>query len=345
MHLAEPDIARKLAALADPATYPDHPSHVAVVETHMSWVFLTERHAYKLKKPRRLDGIDLSTVAARERHCRLETRLNRRFGDSVYQGVVALRERASGALALGAEGRAVDWLVAMRRLPRHRMLDALIEARLADRAHVRQLGDYLGRFYAMCPREPLDGAEVRAHVAARIVQSTRDLAAFPHAVPHTLAQDIAARQLDFLEREAALFDRRAADGHVVEGHGDLRPEHIALEAEPAIIDCLEFSRELRTVDPAEELGFLSMECERLGASWIRDDLFEAYAAVTGDRPPRELVDFYQSLHAAVRARLAIRHLLDPLPRDPSRWAPLARDYLRLAAEHLAAIPARGAVPA
>ena len=37
--------------MSNPSSYPDHPSSVEVVETHISWVFLTKEFAYKLKKP------------------------------------------------------------------------------------------------------------------------------------------------------------------------------------------------------------------------------------------------------------------------------------------------------
>lgn len=40
--------------------------------------------------------------------------------------------------------------------------------------------------------------------------------------------------------------------------------YICLGASPRIIDCLEFRRDLRLLDPVNELAFLAMECERLG---------------------------------------------------------------------------------
>ena len=66
----------KLGFLARPDTYPEEPSHVEAVETHMSWVFLTDTHAYKLKKPVRYAYLDFSTAEARRLDCELEVRLN-----------------------------------------------------------------------------------------------------------------------------------------------------------------------------------------------------------------------------------------------------------------------------
>jgi aminoglycoside phosphotransferase family enzyme len=142
------------------------------------------------------------------------------------------------------------------------------------------------------------------------------------------------RTLAALARHAGAIAERCARGRIVDGHGDLRPEHVCLESPPQVIDCLEFSRELRIVDPAEELGFLALECERLGAPQLKADLFDAYAAGSGDEPAATLVDFYQSLHACVRATLAVAHLHERDRDDHARWAARAADYLRLAARHI-----------
>jgi aminoglycoside phosphotransferase family enzyme len=39
----------------------------------------------------------------------------------------------------------------------------------------------------------------------------------------------------------------------------------------------------------------------------------------------------------VRAKLAIRHLDDPAPHEPSKWAAHAQNYLQLARHHGACI--------
>lgn len=333
--LFDPGLAGKVAFLSDVRAYPQPTSSVEAIETHMSWVFLTDTHAWKLKKPQRIDGIDLGSVEARCRHCELELQLNRRFTDDVYLGRVGLRVRADGVLSLLGAGRAIDWLVRMRRLPASLMLDRMIADGSVRPRDVRRLGEDLARFYRACAPEPIEGWRFRAHLAARVGRAVLELRAFARLLPVGVADDLGERQLAFLEREAGLLDARVAAGRVVEGHGDLRPEHVCLESRPRVIDCLEFSRELRIVDAAEELGFLALECERLGAPELGDVIFGTYAAGTGDDPDPRLVHFYQSVHACTRAWLALRHLHDPVPRDPARWPLLASTYLRLAGQHLA----------
>ena len=112
----------------------DEASHTAgMIETHMSWVYLTDRHAYKLKKPVRYDYLDFSTLEARRQNCEDEIRLNRRLAPDVYLAAIPLTVDAEGGLRLDGTGAVVDWLVKMRRLPADQMMDRAITARTEER--------------------------------------------------------------------------------------------------------------------------------------------------------------------------------------------------------------------
>src|SRR5690349_14466339 len=60
-----PGIEDKVAFLSRPEAYPDSTQSVEVRQTHMSWLFLTDKHVWKLKKPVRTEYLDFSTVRAR----------------------------------------------------------------------------------------------------------------------------------------------------------------------------------------------------------------------------------------------------------------------------------------
>jgi aminoglycoside phosphotransferase family enzyme len=322
----------RLAFLGRPDAYPEGTSRVAAVETHMSWVFLTDTHAYKLKKPVRYDYLDFSTTEARRFDCEEELRLNRRLAPEVYLGVVPLMRDAAGHLRLGGEGEAVDWLVQMRRLPADRMLDHLLPGGRVSRAEIVHLARMLVRFYATVP-VALSPEAYRQTLAARIDDNRRELASPEFGLDPELPQRIARLQADFLRAHAARFDRRVQQGHIVEGHGDLRPEHVCLLEVPVVIDCLEFNREFRIVDPADELGYLALECERLQAPQVGRWLLDGYAEASGDVPPAGLVHFYQSCRATLRAKLALWHLRDDGRHPPGKWVATARAYLELAQRH------------
>jgi aminoglycoside phosphotransferase family enzyme len=324
-----PDIQAKVAFLRRPEAYPEGPRRVEVVETHMSWVFLTERDAYKLKKPVRNEFLDFSTLEARQGDCQAEMRLNRPLAGDVYRELVALTFGERVGLRLGGGGTPVDWLVRMRRLPADRMLDAVIRAGTLDPADVERLVVTLADFYRAAAPAAYRPDDYRRRLLREVRTNARALVAAE--LPAVQAQRVHAAQLAFLGRECGLLAERVRTGRLVEAHGDLRPEHICLEPKPVVIDRLEFRREFRIMDVAAELAFLAMECERLGAPHVGPRILEIYGDLSGDRPPARLVRFYQAHRASLRAKLALWHVRDVDPVEAETWVLRAQRYLDLAA--------------
>lgn len=321
--------------LASPAACPAA-GRPEVIETHMSWVFLAGDRVLKLKKPVRTSFLDFSTLPAREFYCREEVRLNRRLAPGVYLGVVPLLWGEHG-LTIGADGgrgAVVDWLVRMRRLRRERMFDAALAAGTATTDDVDQLGQRLARFFIAAAPVPLSGADYVGRFAAS--QATnRAVLERPEFRDDATSAALAVFDAA-LSRCRSTLAQRAERGHLREGHGDLRPEHIGLNGVPVVIDCLEFNRALREVDPFDELAFLDLECRLLGAAWVGPRLIAHCAAALGGSPGPGLMAVYTAHRALVRARLAAAHLLDSEPRTPERWLPLARRYAAAAGEALGA---------
>ncbi|WP_454019504.1 hypothetical protein [Azospirillum sp. Marseille-Q6669] len=334
----------KIAFLRKPDAYPDRPSLVETIETHLSWVFLTERHAYKLKKPARLPNVDFTSLTARRSNCLTEMRLNRRLAPDVYLGVVGLLARPDGSFRLGgrpgprdldardldARDLVADWLVWMVRLPQERRLDERIRAGALTPADIERLGLVLTEFYGGGLAEPMSPADYQRRFEADI---SRNLDVTVPRVTGPLAERAraaAAAQVAFLSEHGPLLRARAAEGRIVEGHGDLRPEHVFLDGTPRIIDCLEFSRDLRLLDPVDELAYLALECERLGARRVGDAILDLYRAWSGDAADRRLIAFYRSFRASLRARLAAGRLDEAAGGRRGAWLARIDAYLRLA---------------
>jgi uncharacterized protein len=328
--MAQPDIDEKVAFLSTAQAYPNV-RYVEIRQTHMSWVFLTDKHAWKLKKPVCTDYVDFRTPEARRRNCLREVRLNRRLARNVYLGVVALTMDPRGKLQLCGQGTGVDWLVHMRRLPADRMLDSLIVRHQVSDADVLKLASLLANFYKKASPVPMRASEYPERLAADLQAAQHDLTRAEYGLTTDLAESVIHSQLQFLEKNPDLFKARARKGRIVEGHGDLRPEHVCLEPQPVIIDCLEFNRKLRILDAASELAFLALECERLGAPEIGKHLINAYSKQAGDWPSQKLLEFYRTYHAAVRAKIAVWHLKDGPILDRTTWVVKAEEYLRMAA--------------
>jgi aminoglycoside phosphotransferase family enzyme len=329
----EPDLATKVAFLSDPMAFPGHPASVTRIETHFAWVFLAGDRAYKLKKPSQLRGADWRSTAAREIACREEMRLNRRLSPSTYLSVEPLIQTPTG-LKIGGEGRAADWLVVMRRLAEQRMLDTILAARTLVTADLDSVLQFLVQFYSTCVPEPLCPNTYLRRVRSRIAEAITALNRPDSGVPSTMADQLGTAlsvAFEFLERELA--DRVRA-GRIVEGHGDLRAEHICLGPPVQIIDALEVHDKLRRLDRAEEIAMLALECERPAAEWAPSYLRDQYRRIGSDPISDRLFGFYMALRAANRAKLAIWHLDDPAQfPDPTPWQAIALSAAAAALRH------------
>lgn len=326
---AGPTLEAKVSFLSRPDSYRPVAAEVIPRETHMSWVFLVDDRVYKLKKPVRFPYLDFSTLARREAACRAEFRLNRALAPDIYLDVVPLTE-TSARLSIGDGGTVVDWLVLMKRLDEREILDHAIEEQRLNISKLDRLVAVLARFYHAAEPVFLSPAIYLADWKRALTYNRRVLLDPRLGLSAGLVRRVDRAQRLFLEKRGHLIGARLRRRRIVEGHGDLRPEHIWLGNEVRIIDCLEFNRRLRVVDPFDEVAFLSLECERLGAGWAGAYIERRLKKMLRDGPVEELFTFYRCHRATLRARLAIAHLLEENPRTPEKWPRLAAAYLKLA---------------
>lgn len=328
------DYTAVVAFLSDPASYPAGPPSVQVTETHMSMVFIAGDRVYKIKKPIRLGFVDFTLLAARRLNCERELALNQRLAAGVYLGVVPLTRLPGGRLALGGGGVPIEWIVVMRRLDHDKLLDHMLAKAEVRPGDIERLCDVLAGFYAMAPRIAIspDALIARWRMAVDLVEKSLTDPIFALSAA-TVAPPIAALRR-VLDHDAGILSARAIQGWILDGHGDLRPEHVHLGPPTLIIDCLEFDECLRQIDPFEEACFLGLECERLGAGWIGPYLVDCLSRRLRDTPPPMLLRFYRCYRACLRARLSIEHMRDPHPRTPEKWPRQTRDYLAIAMRSL-----------
>jgi aminoglycoside phosphotransferase family enzyme len=212
------------------------------------------------------------------------------------------------------------------------MLDRALRAGIVERRHVVRIADRMAAFYADAEPMPMRPAIYRAGIAADVTNDCRWLCHPEFGLDRDLAERPSTVLLGVLRSSGQLIEARA--DRLVEGHGDLRPGHVAIgDGRPVVIDCLEFRPEFRIVDPVDELAFLGVECERLQAPWIGPALLDRYQEVVGDQLSEPLVNFYAARRAILRAKLAVWHLRDADVRNASKWQHQATEYLELASHH------------
>jgi len=323
--------------LATREAYPERPKRIVQVETPYSWIYLADRHVYKLKKPLKLGPLDFSSQILRHRACVDELWLNQRLTSEVYQGVVPVMRDTHGSLSLGGTGVPVDWTVKMRRLPEERNLGVLLEGDRLGSQDIRAVAGTLASFYKNRPPITMQLATFRQRLSGRIRANQMALENRVRPDLCDTVRHVHELQLKFLTTTAELLNARVGDGVIVEGHGDLRSMHIYIEHQPQVIDCIEYSHTLRQVDTVDDLCLLLIECERLGRPDVSEALLAEYVRLTSDHVPERLCNFYKSYRACVWARTFLLRTMQngqiglrtSVKLDPANEEP----YLRLAEKY------------
>jgi aminoglycoside phosphotransferase family enzyme/predicted kinase len=337
------DLARLVEQLSDPAFYPEPTTAVEVVQTHISYIFLTDRYAYKVKKPVDFGFLDYTTLDRRRTMCEREVALNSRLCPSTYLGVVELREH-DGALAIDGPGETVEVAVRMLRLPHDRMLRQVLARGEGNDALFERIAAIVADFHRRAAAPPatavmkgFDG--VKFNCDENFAQTEKYVGTL---VPRATYEFIRNSTGLFFQRRAALFARRVSAGHIVDGHGDLHLDSICATEPVCIFDCIEFNERFRIQDVAEEVAFLAMDLEFHGYAPFARAFVNAYVEASADSELLQLLAFYKMYRAYVRAKVNSFAADDPNIPEPARVASRAAAirYYELAAHFAGACSPR-----
>jgi uncharacterized protein len=290
--------------------YPHHPKDVELRQTHVSYVFLAEEYVYKIKKPVQLPFIDCSTLAKRRELCEREVLLNRRLAPDIYLGVVPLVVRdgvlSSGEIPRGG-GTVVEFAVKMRRLPDEQRLDNMAAAGKIRIPDVHALAKRIAELHAGASRSEA----WRYGAAAAIWQlAVGNIAETERLLADTVTRDKLKVIEEYIRRYISshwrFLNLRARNGHVLDGHGDLRADSVYFTGDGIrIVDCLEFSDALRWGDAAADVAFLAMDLDRLEQPELSSEFVRSYAESTKDADLVILLPFYKCHRAVVRLKVEL----------------------------------------
>jgi aminoglycoside phosphotransferase family enzyme/predicted kinase len=299
---AQPTLVR---ALMQPEVYPHPCGEIRLVETHISYIFLTGDYAYKMKKPLNLGFLNFSELEKREFFCHEEVRLNSRTAPDIYLGVVSIGGSPAHPVMNGS-GEAFEYAVRMKQFPEEGLLD-------------RQL-----REGALTAEKVVELAERAAELHEKIaVSGEADVFGSPDCVSIWALENFqqleaklrGAERLarlsglknwteDWIEEHRELLQARKDGGFVRECHGDLHLGNITeIKGEVVLFDGIEFNDEIRWIDVINEMAFLFSDFEHRGAEGLGWVALNRYLEMTGDYAGLELFAFYRLYRLMVRAKI------------------------------------------
>jgi len=286
-----------------PAAF-DYPvAAVELIETHISWVILTDRYAYKIKKPLVLDFLDFGDLERRRFYCDEELRLNRPWASDIYLDVVAITDDA-GQARFGGSGTAIEYAVRMQRFDQDMRLDHQLDLGQLTVNDMRALGKAVATRHMAAP---VVSSNFRQRVLQMTVQQMRDNFA---AIDGHVEPDSMSSLLEWTEHElraaAGIFEQRFDAGFARDCHGDLHLANLVRMPDGIrAFDCIEFSEDLRNIDVFCDIAFLVMDLVAKDRSDLAAHFLNRYLEHCGDYAGVALLDMYFVYRCLVRAKVAV----------------------------------------
>lgn len=313
-----------------------------LISTHISHIFLTDKFAYKIKRPVNYGFCNFSTLRLRKKYCQKELEKNsllsadvylrsKKRPKGVYLEVLPVREVDGEIKFGGKQGKIIDYAVKMERLPEEARMVHLLAKNMVKKEHLKKIAKNLADFHLHLPI-PKEAQEFgKASHLKKICQENFD------QTEKFLGKSITQKEFDlikkktftFLKFKKELFDKRIKKGKVRDCHGDLHSEAIYIlnpsgDFEIKITDALEFNPAYSIIDFCADISFLTMDLR----AWGREDLagcfLREYLKKTFDQKilSSRLLPFYETERAYVRGKVAC------FKGDFT----LAKKYFKLAAE-------------
>ena len=304
---------------------------VAVLETHLSIVFLVSDRAFKLKRAIRLPYADFSTPDARLAFCLKEVKLNSQTAPELYLGVRRVTRAPDGTLCLDGSSETIDAVVEMKRFPQEKLFDRMAEQRQLASSLMAATARTVARFHRGLSAVHNGGG---AENILAVLDINRRGFALSSVFSQSEIQSFDTAFRTALERYRGHLDRREAAGLIRRCHGDLHLRNICLtENGPRLFDCIEFSDHIATIDVLYDLAFLLMDLCHRNLHEHANLVMNRYLDATGDDDGIPLLPFFMALRAAVRAHVMATQAetaadnSESLARDASSYFALAVELL------------------
>lgn len=319
--------------LLDPNAYPDPTKSVEPLQTHISFIFITDDYVYKVKKAVNFGFLDFSSLDKRLYYCQQEIELNKRLSPDIYLGVLPVTDE-SDRLVIDGKGDVVDYAVRMKKIPMDRLMKKLLREGKVTQGMVDEVAKKIAVFHA----EAQTSKEIEKFGSRETIKFNTD-ENFEQTKSY-IGKTITQEQYDLLKRYTDTFyimkkdtiEKRMEEGRIKDCHGDLHLEHICITDAIIIFDCIEFNERFRYSDTAADISFLAMDLDYQGRRDLSEILMDSYVKHSKDKGVVDMLNFYKIYRAYVRGKVIGFQLNDPHISDEGKEnaKKLASDYFKLA---------------
>jgi aminoglycoside phosphotransferase family enzyme len=321
-------------ALMKPEAYDEDPGQIELIQTHISFVFLTRNFVYKVKKAVDLGFLDFTTLKKRRFFCEKELELNRRLCAGMYLEVVPINR--ANAIKIKGEGETIEYAVKMKRMPQESMMSKLLEENKVDTKLINRIAKIITEFHSKAETNRRISEFGSLAIETNWKENFEQTEEF---VGKTISMKdfklIRERVEAFMKRNVPVFEKRTAEGRIRDCHGDIHSGNIFVTDGIYIFDAIEFNERIRYTDVAADVAFLAMDLDFRGRADLSNFFVEKYVEYSDDQELMRFLPFYKCYRAYVRGKVTSFKLKDPNVGEEEKSEAMkeAEAYFKLAATY------------
>jgi aminoglycoside phosphotransferase family enzyme/predicted kinase len=319
--------------LMKPEVYDENIKNIRLIQTHISWLFLTGKYVYKIKKPVNFGFLDFTTLENRKFYCEKELELNKRLAPDMYLEVVPINEY-DGKIKIKGEGKTIEYTVKMKEIPQENMMLKLLNKNKIGNEVINKISKLLSDFHTSA--ETPKNFDLYKTVKFNWDENFEQTKQF---IGNTIDKDkfyfIEKNIRNFIEDNEKLFKNRIYDGKVKDCHGDLHSGNIFISDKIYIFDAIEFNERFRFGDVASEIAFLAMDLDFHNRTDLSNYFVQKYLEYSKDSELKNFLNFYKCYRAFVRGKVISFKLNDKdiSNKEKQESEKTARKYFDLAFEY------------
>jgi aminoglycoside phosphotransferase family enzyme len=322
-------------AMLKPEAYAQDPGKIELIQTHISYVFLTKNYVYKVKKAVNFGFLDFSTLDKRHLFCEKELELNRRLCPEIYLEVVPIKK--SKVIKVDGPGETIEYALKMKRLPQEKIMTVLLKENKVDKKTIDNIAQIVSQFHSNAQTNP----EISQFGSLKIVKTNWDENFYQTAkyINQTISQIefqfIKSKINTFLEKNIALIESRITNNRIRDCHGDLHSGNIFITDKICIFDAIEFNDRFRYSDVAADIAFLVMDLDFQQRFDLANYFIERYLEYSKDQQLPQILEFYKCYRAYVRGKVISFRIDDSsiTPKEKMSATKEAKAYFKLSAEY------------
>ncbi len=297
--------------------FPHEVTEIRLIETHISYIILTGKFAYKIKKSIETKIFKAKSLNDRITLCKEELRVNKRLSKGLYIGLAVITgskkdPKIKWVQNISNQKESIhEVAVVMNQFDNSNLLSICLSNKKLNPKVFKEFAIEIGKFHLNGLKTKNNSMNCSLESYSPTIPAIENIDTIKEQNVGENINRILDNHLDWINQNKAhiesRFRERSQYGCIRECHGDLHSDNIFINSDLDLVpfDSLEFNPLLRWIDPISEMAFLYVDLLVQDFRKEAIDFLNYWLETTGDYISMDMFKWYSAYRSMVRAKTNI----------------------------------------